>query len=268
MAARLAPALLVQEPVNRLISAALLLLVACAPASQGDDADSDEGALGGTGTAGGATVLPNAIHWVRNSAEYQASVRQAYRLAAATVDATVARDHLAAGTWGVVVDADETIVDNSGYNKERAFSAEGSTSSSWDTYVRSKQGKAIGPALAFLDKVRGAGGRVFVVTNRGTDHCPSTEENLRAIGVHYDAILCKGALESDKNGRFKAIEAGRSPSPFPATKVVVYVGDNIQDFPDLGQDAKRDEAKLGEFGGRFVMLPNPMYGSWEKLARD
>ena len=61
MAARLAPTLLVQEPVNRLISAAVLLLVACAPASQGDDAESDEGALGGTGTAGTVT-LGAAVH--------------------------------------------------------------------------------------------------------------------------------------------------------------------------------------------------------------
>ena len=60
----------------------------------------------------------------------------------------------------------------------------------------------------------------------------------------------------------------RAPSPFGPTKVVVYVGDNILDFPALDQRAREDERQLEEFGNRFVILPNPMYGSWEKNARE
>lgn len=247
----------------------LALLMACSaePVDSNAEDGSDQGELGATGTAGAATELPNSIHWVRNSAEYQAAVRQAYRLATLQVDAALAREPMARGTWGVVLDADETIVDNSEYNRDRAFSPEGSTSSSWDTWVNSKSGRVIAPALPFLKKVQSAGGRVFIVTNRAATHCQATEENLRAISVPFDALLCKGALDRDKNGRFEAIERGVAPSPHPATKIVVFVGDNILDFPKLDQSSRTKESELAEFGSRFVLIPNPMYGSWEKTAR-
>jgi 5'-nucleotidase (lipoprotein e(P4) family) len=134
--------------------------------------------------------------------------------------------------------------------------------------VRSTSGKAIAPAVPFLEKVRAAGGRVFIVTSRSEEHCPFTETNLRRIQIPFDALLCKPQGDPDKNARFRAIEEGRAPSPFGATRVVLYVGDNILDFPNLDQSAAGEETKLAEFGQRFVVLPNPMYGSWEKNARE
>jgi predicted secreted acid phosphatase len=48
--------------------------------------------------------------------------------------------------------------------------------------------------------------------------------------------------------------------------VLMFFGDNIQDFPKLSQ-ALRDggEAGYANFGRTWFLLPNPMYGSWEKL---
>ena len=55
------------------------------------------------------------------------------------------------------------------------------------------------------------------------------------------------------------------PSVLPAMRVLMWVGDNIQDFPTLTQSIRtRDDAAFAEFGEGFVVLPNPMYGSWEK----
>lgn len=240
-----------------------VLLMACSAAPVEPDEGVDEGAVAGTNTPGGETKLPNSIRWVRDSAEYQASVSQAYRLATAQVQATVARDRLANGSWGVVLDADETIIDNSLYNVERAFSKDGSSPASWNEWVRRKEGRAIGPAIPFLQSVKASGGRVFIVTNRSTEHCPATEENIRAVGIPFDVILCKSPGENGKNGRFEAVERGVAPSPLPATKIVLFVGDNILDFPKLDQSARTNPSALGEFGSRFVIIPNPMYGSFE-----
>jgi len=46
---------------------------------------------------------------------------------------------------------------------------------------------------------------------------------------------------------------------------VMWVGDNIQDFPRLRQDIRSSsDSAFAEFGDRFIVLPNPMYGSWER----
>jgi predicted secreted acid phosphatase len=47
----------------------------------------------------------------------------------------------------------------------------------------------------------------------------------------------------------------------------MWVGDNIQDFPRLRQDVRtQGDSVFAEFGDRFFVLPNPMYGSWERNA--
>ncbi len=51
----------------------------------------------------------------------------------------------------------------------------------------------------------------------------------------------------------------------PRLAVVAWVGDNILDFPALTQATRDDSTALGEFGKRFFIIPNPMYGSWEHL---
>ena len=59
---------------------------------------------------------------------------------------------------------------------------------------------------------------------------------------------------------------------FVATKfnVVLLMGDNLIDFLDVFRKKTIDERYSSidslkiEFGKRFIILPNPMYGEWEK----
>ncbi|MEP6834205.1 MAG: hypothetical protein ABJB74_12465, partial [Gemmatimonas sp.] len=54
-------------------------------------------------------------------------------------------------------------------------------------------------------------------------------------------------------------------SKLPAMKVVMWLGDNIQDFPTLGQEVRNGGAAgFAEFGRSWFVLPNPLYGSWDK----
>ena len=40
--------------------------------------------------------------------------------------------------------------------------------------------------------------------------------------------------------------------------------DNIMDFPDTTQSIRaKGESAFTEFGARWFVLPNPMYGSWQ-----
>ncbi len=57
--------------------------------------------------------------------------------------------------------------------------------------------------------------------------------------------------------------------PYTSPRIVLWVGDNITDFPDLDQTVRtRPEEAFADFGRRFIVIPNPMYGSWESNPRE
>lgn len=202
--------------------------------------------------------VPLEVRWARRSAEHDALYLQTYRAAGERLREMA--DTLA-GDWAVILDADETLLDNSLYQQERAEAGLGYTPESWNEWVRREAATALPGAAAFTETVRALGGRVVVVTNRDDVVCPETRANLAAVGIAAAAVLCRTA-EGDKNARFDAVAAG-GVDGLPALDVAMWVGDNIQDFPGLGQDARLGGgAALGAFGGRYWVLANPMYGSW------
>ena len=228
----------------------------------------DESALAGDGGDGGPSAgakLPLEIQWFRNSAEYQVMTRVTYRAAAQALDAQLLlRKDTSA--WGVVLDIDETTLDNSTYQKERALQGLGFSPDSWNEWVNRKAAPAVPGAKEFVSHVRAVGGKVVFVTNRDQPGCAPTEQNLRAVGMVYDAILCTPeASKTDKNPRFKAVREGTAIAGVPAIDVLAFVGDNIQDFPDTDQSLRLGpEEKFAVFGTKFFVLPNPMYGSFAK----
>jgi 5'-nucleotidase (lipoprotein e(P4) family) len=231
-----------------------LFVVACSPAEPAATESS-------TSEVNATTApMPANLHWFRNSAERQANARQTFRFATMQVEETVGY-RLDGKPWGVIVDADETVLDNSQFQKEGFEQNVGYTPERWTAWVHRKEARAIPGAASFLRRVHSLGGKIVIVTNRSTIECPDTEANLHAEGLEYDAILCKSD-NSDKNPRFDSVQRGTAAATLPALDVVMFVGDNILDFPHLDQTATTD-AKLADFGSRFVMMANPLYGSWE-----
>jgi 5'-nucleotidase (lipoprotein e(P4) family) len=211
-----------------------------------------------------ATLPPESIRWTRESAEHRALLLQVYRAATAHVEREAAAR--APGTWAVVLDADETVLDNSLYQLERARAGKPFDAESWRAWCARREAVPLPGAQAFLARVRSLGGKVAIVTNRTASECPDTEAVFRAHGLAFDAMLCKpDGGPSDKGPRFEAVARGTTPGSLPPLDVVAFVGDNIQDFPGLSQALRKetDEA-FAPFGARFFVLPNPMYGSWER----
>jgi 5'-nucleotidase (lipoprotein e(P4) family) len=165
----------------------------------------------------------------------------------------------------VVLDADETVIDNSTYQLERSRVGLGFTDETWDAWVRREEAGALPGAGEFIALVRSLGGRVAIVTNRTEAQCPATRSNFMKLGILVDVMLCRPPESSDKNPRFAAVREGRAAEGIPALEIVMWVGDNIQDFPALTQSLRDAAASaLADFGTRFIVLPNPMYGSWER----
>jgi len=207
---------------------------------------------------------PEALRWSRDSAEHRALFLQVYRAATAHVEREAAGR--AAGSWAVILDADETVIDNSLYQVERARAGKPFDAESWRAWCARREATPLPGAAAFLSRVRALGGRIAIVTNRTVAECPDTEAVFLAHGLAHDVMLCKpDGGPSDKNPRLEAVARGTTPAGLPPLDVVAVVGDNIQDFPGLSQAIRKEgDDAFAPFGARFFVLPNPMYGSWER----
>ena len=209
-----------------------------------------------------AVTLPNDIKWVQRSAEYYAATIKTYRDATARVEQQAATRK--AGTWAVILDADETVISNLQYQIERI--GQGYSPESWAAWVHRKEAIPLPGAAAFLARVRQLGGQIAIVTNRLDSECEDTRAVFRTHQLPFDAMLCRAdKAPSDKNPRFESIAMGKTPAGQTPLDVVAFVGDNILDFPGLTQAIRQGgDAAFSEFGVRFFLVPNPMYGSWER----
>jgi 5'-nucleotidase (lipoprotein e(P4) family) len=211
-----------------------------------------------------ATRSSAAIRWVRESAEHRAIFLEIYAAAAAYLDREASQRER--GSWAVVLDADETVLDNSTFELEREAAGLPFNSPTWHAWTKRREAKPLPGAKAFLDHVRELGGRIAIVTNRTVSECPDTEAVFRAHELAFDVMLCKPDVgPSDKNPRFEAVAHGTTPAGLPPLEVVAFLGDNINDFPGQSQAIRtQPDAAFATFGARFFVLPNPMYGSWER----
>jgi len=210
-----------------------------------------------------APRIPEAIRWARDSAEHRAIFLQVYREATQSVER--AAGALPPGSWAVVLDADETVIDNSAYEVEQVERHLPFDATSWHAWTARREAVALPGAAGFLSRVHALGGRIAIVTNRNESECPDTEAVFRAQDLPFDTMLCKpDAGSGDKNPRFEAVARGTTPAGLPPLHIVAFLGDNILDFPGMSQAVvKEGDRAFAEFGVHFFILPNPMYGSWQ-----
>jgi 5'-nucleotidase (lipoprotein e(P4) family) len=204
------------------------------------------------------------MKYVRDSREYETLTRQIYRMATEAVRG--AASQVPAGqAWAAVLDVDETALDNSIYQLDRAAYGLPFENSSWNAWVRRGAAGLVPGVTGFVNAVRAAGGRIAWITNRDEEVRDATRENLLRYDLwRDDDRLCLATPDRTYNKavRRKELQSGAGAcawSGIPAT-VIVFVGDQMGDFP-LEAAAHPDEADA-KFGKQFFLLPNPMYGTW------
>jgi acid phosphatase len=230
----------------------------------------------------------NATLWMQRAAEYEISALQVYRLATERLATTIAApgsaaleqqnvdaDRLASMPTAIIVDLDETVLDNSFYQARRALLGGEYDEPSWQLWMREASAPAIAGSVEFLQAASRAGHKIFYVTNRECrpvdarpdDACPArtaTLRNLQALDLPNAAD--PGALSlrrerpewesSDKTVRRKWIAETH--------RIVALVGDDLRDFVDRPIYAARADELAPLLGTRWFLLPNSMYGSWER----
>ncbi|MDJ0945602.1 MAG: HAD family acid phosphatase [Kiloniellales bacterium] len=228
--------------------------------------------------------LLNATLWTQSSVEFKANSLAIYRLAGIMLDEALADTSLTAAPAeqgsgfgdkppAVILDVDETVLDNSAYQAWLAKTGESAALKTWVSFVRSETSRPIPGSLEFIERAVSKGVKVFYVTNRRAPQEQATRNNLKALGYPVDetedTVLTRGESEA-----WKSFEKSPRRAHIAETyRVVMMIGDNFGDFVDgyKGSPAAR-QALLTEhrdmWGSLWFVIANPMYGSWESAPFD
>jgi len=213
--------------------------------------------------------------FMQKAAEYRALAYQAYNIAKWQLDADFDKKNLKKlpkaeqkKPRAVMVDIDETMLDNSpaqafGITNRIAFN-----SKDWRSWVEMRKGKAIPGAVDFANYASAKGVKVFFVSNRDDVNKQATIENLKSVGfkdIADENVLLRTNDSSKEDRRHIILQKYR---------IVMFIGDNLDDHSNLFEKrsvtdrfAETDKAK-DLFGKRYIMLPNAMYGTWENAIYE
>lgn len=235
----------------------------------------------------------NSILWVQDSSEYMANTTQAYNMAAGNLKAAVDNPAGTAlleqtGSYAslppaIIMDIDETVLDNSPYHFQLVQEDAEFNPATWDHWVSLRQAKAIPGSVDFINYAKSIGVEVIFITNRecgerraSPDKCPQKKEtvdNLEQIGITtVDAadVLMKNEQEgwsSEKEGRRKVVAK--------KYRVIMLFGDDLSDFlPQVQKNITAEQRAVlvrrhaNKWGMAWYILPNPKYGSWLKALEQ
>jgi acid phosphatase len=229
--------------------------------------------------------------WAENAAEYQAVSAQVYALARRDLPRLLADTSWTALPGqanhedkppAIILDIDETVVSNAGYQKTLATAPY--TRFRHFDWMRNNKAVPIRGARETIEAARAAGITVFFVTNRacevfdGVDgDCPAeqvTIDDLRESGVEADPEYVLMAWEQPGWSKEKL---HRREYVAETHRVIMLFGDDYGDFvpctrakplPPCSEPATRASrhAALDTYadywGNGWYILPNPMHGSW------
>jgi 5'-nucleotidase (lipoprotein e(P4) family) len=216
-----------------------------------------------------------AVLYMQKAGEYRALALQAYNLAHWRLDADLEKKYPKnlpkterKKPRAVVVDIDETVLDNSPNQAYNIIHRQGFVLRDWYAWGEMRKAKPIPGAVEFLNYAVSRGVKVFYVSNRDEVQKQATIDNLRSAGfkdvTSENVVLRQG--ESTKEPRRQAIAQ--------KYRVVLLMGDNLDDFSNVFERksvadrfAEVDKAK-DEWGRRFIVLPNAMYGTWENALYE
>lgn len=223
--------------------------------------------------------------WMQSATEYEAAATGSFNIAIQQMERALAdpdwdalprneREGLpfAGLPPAVIVDADETMIDNSAFTARSIRDGAEYDPKRWQAWVDERKARAVPGALAFARRAAELGVTIYYVTNRSHEgEFAGTADNLRALGFPIAAdnanLVLMGdprAPEHEKGTRRQWIGARH--------RVLLMLGDNLGDFVDGFRTSVEARSALVApyrdwWGQRWIMLPNPAYGSWESAIK-
>jgi acid phosphatase len=223
-----------------------------------------------------AHEMLNATLWQHTSAEYECAVQQAYRLAQENLDKALADsrwsaaleqpDNAASLPPAILLDLDETVLDNTEYEVRIIRELGQYTPESFAQWCDSAEAPAISGAAEFLEYAASRQVAVFYYSARKESLRGCTSRNLQALGLPFTEdsrlLLDDGTSKSE----YRAMIASRY-------RLLLLLGDNLEDFVAGSKSQSGLRRELAQryarrWGREWIILPNPMYGHWESTTYD
>ena len=198
--------------------------------------------------------LPNDIRWVVKSKEYDILCEQIYNTAWGKLSRLLKNSD---SNSCIVMDLDETVLDNSKYQIDLTKKGESYNPESWSAWGNLKEAELVPGAKNFIDNVNKTNVRIVFLSNRMDKNKLPTIKNMERLSiVDSDDIFLLRLNKEDKKyvRRSEIINGDGRFSEIGPLKVLAYFGDAKHDFPD-------DDDNF-TFGQNMFMFPNPMYGKW------
>jgi 5'-nucleotidase (lipoprotein e(P4) family) len=225
----------------------------------------------------------NAVVWMQTASEYRAAARQAYRLARIQLDAALADPSWTAATEqtapssslppAVVLDLDETVLDNSAFQARQVadstpYVAVPYSEEAWNKWCEERKAGAVAGAIDFVKYATGRGVTPVYITNR--DHAveTATRDVLASLGIPVDTSR-DTVLTRHENGWDSSDKSARRQFVAASFRILLLVGDNFEDFVSGTRASLADRITLEQkydsyWGTKWIVLPNATYGSWEQ----
>ncbi len=219
--------------------------------------------------------------YMQTSAEYRAACYQAYQFAGLRLAEALKSSEGKQKKFAVVMDLDETVFDNSGF---QGWMLQNGTAYDQRWFDRWEEfgGEAVGlvpGAKEFILETEKLGVTIVHISNRNDRYRAMTKKTLDRLGIPVinDRNLKLSTTSSDKTARRKEVEET------DGFTVLLFVGDNLRDFderfktPSLSLQSSAEElnnaiaqrkAQVDQmrknWGTKWIVLPNPAYGEWSK----
>jgi len=220
----------------------------------------------------------DSVLWMQTAVEHDAAYLQTYRQARRTLDRALKDKNWTAAVEqtakykklkpAIILDIDETILDNGAAQAQDVIDDKHLFDPArWDNWVQRGQAGALPGAVEFTRYAASRGVKIFYVTNRGASQEEVTRRNLTQwnfpLDDKLDTLYCLGEKpewSSDKGTRRELIAKNY--------RVLMLFGDDLGDFLSDVKKSPEERRKLAEkysanWGERWIVLPNPAYGSWE-----
>ena len=202
--------------------------------------------------------------WYQNAAEVDALYQQGYNVATNKLKELLKQP--TNKPYSIVLDIDETVLSNIPFQVKMIKDGTAFNPKLWDEWVQKAEATPVAGAKEFLQFADKNKVQIYYISDRTDAQVDATIKNLEAQGLPVqgrDHLMFKKEGDKSKEGRRQEV--------IKHTNLVMLFGDNLVDFAEFSTKSESDRDKMfeqlkAEFGDKFIIFPNPMYGSWESAV--